>query len=57
MNCLDCRHFQRKYFGKWVVCDKCFEFSEFSEPEPRRKAVDFDTIERINELKGGDIEW
>jgi len=27
--CITCRHFQKKYFGRHVVCYSCFEYSRY----------------------------
>ena len=32
--CITCKHFQKRYFGRHVVCHQCDDYSRY-EPDPR----------------------
>ena len=46
-NCMDCRHFQKTYFGWYVVCNVCLDYSRF---ERSKKDDKEDTMDSLPEF-------
>jgi len=38
--CIDCKHFQKTYFGWYVICNQCDEYSRFEDAHKVEKETE-----------------